>query len=144
MTLLSDLSVSTTLLLAIVAAASLIYAPFLVVAYGRVKVGYDMAAPRSLFDKLPPYAQRATWAHQNSFETFTLFAAAALMAVITGVNEAIAANAGLAFVVARLFYSGFYILNVPLGRSLMFGVGSASTATLFVLSLLHAYGATHP
>ncbi|NJN86858.1 MAG: MAPEG family protein [Leptolyngbyaceae cyanobacterium SL_7_1] len=144
MTILPTLPVSITLLSAIVAAAALVYLPFLVVAYGRVKVGYDMAAPRSLFDKLPAYAQRATWAHQNAFETFLLFAVAALMAVVTGVEESIAAGAGLAFVVARLFYPVFYILNVPLGRSLMFAIGSASTATLFVLSLLHAYQTTPP
>jgi len=35
----------------------------------------------------------------------------------------------------------FYILNLPLGRSLMFGVGSLSTGTLFVLSLLQV---SHP
>jgi len=33
-----------------------------------------------MFDKLPPYAQRATWAHQNSFEAFIMILAAALMA----------------------------------------------------------------
>lgn len=126
------------LLYAIVAAAVLIYLPFLVVAYGRVQVGYDVATPRSLFDKLPAYAQRATWAHQNSFETFMVFTAAALMAVITNVTAPIATAAGLAYVGARLFYSVFYILNVPLGRSVMFAIGSASTATLFVLSLLQA------
>lgn len=127
--------VSPLLLYCIVAAAALIYLPFLVVAFGRVQVGYDIAAPRALFDKLPAYAQRATWAHQNSFESFMLFAVAALMAYVTQVDSTTAKSAAVAYVAARLFYSVFYIFNVPLLRSLMFGIGSAGIATLMVLSL---------
>lgn len=130
------------LLYSIAAAAVLIYLPFLVVAYGRVQVGLDLAAPRALFDKLPDYAKRATWAHQNSFETFTIYAAAALMAYATGTEATAAAVASVVFVGARLLYSVFYILNVPLGRSLMFGLGTACTVTLIVLSLLSVSSAT--
>ncbi len=130
--------VPAILLDCIAAAAVLIYIPFLVVGYARVTVGYDTAAPRAMFDKLPPYGQRATWAHQNSFEAFMIFAAAALMAYVTGVDSPLAAIAAIAFVVARSLYSVFYILNVPIARSLMFGVGTLSSGTLFALSLLSA------
>jgi uncharacterized MAPEG superfamily protein len=132
------LPVSAILLDCIAAAAVLIYIPFLVVGYARVTVGYDTAAPRAMFDKLPPYGQRATWAHQNSFEAFMIFAAAALMAYVTGVDSPLAAGAAIAFVVARSLYSVFYILNVPIARSLMFGIGTLSSGTLFALSLLSA------
>jgi uncharacterized MAPEG superfamily protein len=126
----------TILLYSIAAAAVLIYLPFLVVGYARMRVGYDQSAPRAMFDKLPPYAQRATWAHQNSFEGFMIFAAAALMAYVTGVNSPIAVIAASAFVAARLLYSIFYILNIPLLRSLMFAVGSLSWGTLMYLSII--------
>ncbi|XGV95757.1 MAG: MAPEG family protein [Leptolyngbya sp. BL-A-14] len=129
-------STPTLLLYAIAAAAALIYLPFLVVAYGRLQAGYDMASPRALFDKLPDYAKRATWAHENAFESFVLFAAAALVAYVTGVQSPLAGWAAIAYVTARLFYPAFYILNVPVGRSLMFLTGSLSIATLFGLSLL--------
>ncbi|HEY9763530.1 MAG TPA: MAPEG family protein [Trichocoleus sp.] len=122
------------LLVAIVAASVLVYLPFLVVGYARAKVGYDVSAPRAMFDKLPPYAQRATWAHQNSFESLTLFAPAALMAYVTGQDSELALGAALAYLAARLFYSLFYILNIPLLRSLMFGIGSLGIFTLFVVS----------
>ncbi|MBW4677966.1 MAG: MAPEG family protein [Desmonostoc geniculatum HA4340-LM1] len=122
----------------IAAAAVLIYVPFLVVAYARVRVGYDLSAPRAMFDKLPPYAQRATWAHQNSFEAFMVFAAAAFMAYVTGVNSSTAATAAIAFVAARFLYSIFYILNIPLLRSLMFGIGSLGSAILIFLSIIQA------
>jgi len=133
---------SAILLYCIAAAAVLIYLPFLVVGYARMSVGYDTRAPRAMFDKLPAYAQRATWAHQNSFETFMIFAAAALMAYVTGQNSSLATGAAIAFVIARSLYSVFYILNIPVGRSLMFGIGSLSTTILFVLSLLSASSAS--
>ena len=124
------------LLYAIVGAAILIYLPFLLVAYARVQVGYNLAAPRTMLDKLPPYAQRAAWAHENAFEAFMIFAAAALMAYVTGVDATIASGAAIAFLGARLLYTVFYIANVPLARSLMFGIGSLCSYTLFGLSLI--------
>jgi len=62
-----------------------------------------------MFDKLPPYAQRANWAHQNSLEAFMIFAAAALMAYVTGINSPVAVGAAIAFVVVRTLYSFFYM-----------------------------------
>ena len=139
---LSQLPASTVLLYCLAAVTILVYLPFLVVAYARLRVGYDAAAPRTMFDKLPPYAQRATWAHQNSFEALMIFTAAALMAYLTALNSAIAIGAAIAFVVARLLYSVFYILNVPLARSLMFAIGTLCSGTLIVLSLLQATSST--
>ncbi len=134
----SQLPASAIFLYCIAAAAVLIYIPFLLVGYARVRVGFDIAAPRAMFDKLPPYAQRATWAHQNSFEAFMIFAAAALMAYVTNLDSSVAVGAALSFVIARLLYSVFYIMNIPLARSLMFGIGTISSGTLIVLSLLQA------
>lgn len=136
MAFLQQLPVSSVLLYSIVAAAVSVYLPFLAVGYGRFQVGYDTATPRALFDKLPPWAQRATWAHENCFEAFILFSAAALMAYVTGVDSSWATVAAIAHVMGRIFYSGFYIANIPIGRSLMFAIGTTSTITLFVLSLL--------
>ncbi len=131
-----ELPSSVVFLDCIVLGAMLVYAPFLVVAYGRVKVGYDLGAPRALFEKLPDYAKRATWAHQNSFETFILFATASFMAYLTEQDSVLAIGAAVAFVIGRLFYSIFYILDVPIGRSLMFVISSSGTAILFILSLI--------
>jgi uncharacterized MAPEG superfamily protein len=130
------ISVSAILLYSVVGAAVLIYVPFLVVGYARAQVGYDTKAPRAMFDQLPPYAQRATWAHQNSFEVFMIYTASALMAYITGVEQFQAAIAAIAFLIARLLYSLFYITNIPIARSLMFGIGTIAIVTLFSLSLM--------
>lgn len=131
-----NFSVSAILLYSIVGAVILVYAPFLVVAWGRLQAGYDSSAPRAIFEQLPPYAQRATWAHQNGFEALIIYGLAALMAYATGVESDWAKIAAIAFIVARLFYSLFYILDIPLGRSLMFGLGSLSGWTLFALSIM--------
>ncbi len=133
-------------LLSIAAAMVLVYLPFGVVGYARARVGYDMSAPRALFDKLPPYAQRATWAHQNGFETFGIFTAAALIAYVTrphldpwyfGLNgdEAVAVLCAV-FLVGRLFYNLAYIADIPIGRSLSYLAGSLATLGLLGISLL--------
>lgn len=131
-----DLPVLSIFVICIAAAAFLVYAPFFVVAYARLQVGADLGMPRASFERLPDYAKRAFWAHQNSFETFILFSAAALLAYVTGQDSTVAGSAAIAFVVARFFYSIFYIANVPLARSFMFGIGSASTFTLFIVTVL--------
>jgi uncharacterized MAPEG superfamily protein len=95
-----------------------------------------------MFDKLPPYAQRANWAHQNSLEAFMIFAAAALMAYVTGLNSLPAVGSAIAFVIARSLYCVFYIANVPIARSLMFAIGSLCSGTLYILSILQANGST--
>jgi uncharacterized MAPEG superfamily protein len=131
-----NLSVDLILLSSIFGAVILAYAPFLVVAWGRLKIGYDQSAPRAMFEQLPDYAKRATWAHQNSFEALTIYGLAALMAYATRVESTWATIAAIAFLVARLLYSVFYILNFPIGRSLMFAIGSLCGWTLFGLSIL--------
>ena len=127
---------STIFLYAVLGAVILVYVPYMLVAYGRVAIGIDLAAPRAMFDKLPPYAQRATWAHQNSFESLMVFAPAAIIAYVTGVDSPWAFKAAIIYLVARLLYSLFYVLSIPLARSLMFGIGSACIFTLYGLSLV--------
>lgn len=130
-----NLSVSATLLYGVVGAVVLTYFPYLFVAIGRFQIGYDMSAPRAMLDKLPPYARRATWAHQNCFEALIIFTAAALMAYVTGVESSWAEIAAIAFLASRFLFSLFYIFDIPLLRSLMFGIGSAASLSLFILSL---------
>lgn len=131
-----NLATSTTLLYALVGAVITVYLPFLVVGYGRIQLGYNASAPRTMFEKLPGYAQRATWAHENCFEALSIFTVAALMAYVTGVESSLATGSAIAFVIARVLYSVFYISDIPLARSLMFAVGNLCNGTLIVLSLL--------
>ncbi len=126
---------SQILLYGIAIAAGLVYLPYLVVAYGRVSIGIDMNAPRAMFDRLPEYAKRATWAHQNSFETFALFAAAALTAYVSNAASDKTSLYVLAFLVARFLFSLFYVLNLPFLRSPMWAVSMVCIGSLFTASL---------
>ena len=130
------LSPSQILLYGIAIAGGLIYLPYMVVAYARVSIGMDMNAPRAMFDRLPDYAKRATWAHQNSFEVFALFAAAALVAYVTNVASDKTSLYVIAFLVARFLFSAFYILNLPWLRSPMWAISMVCIASLFSASLI--------
>ncbi len=128
------------LLVSVGIAAILVYLPFLVVGYGRFKVGYDRSAPRAMVPKLPPFAQRATWAHENAFESMILYAPAALMAYITQQESTVALGAAVAYLAARALYPLFYIADVPNLRSLMFGIANIGVFTLYFLSCRAALG----
>lgn len=129
-------SPSQILLYGIAIAAGLVYFPYIAVAFGRMSIGYDMNSPRAMFDRLPDYAKRATWAHQNSFETFALFAAAALTAYVSNVASDKTSLYVLVFLVSRLLFSVFYILDLPWLRSPMWGVSMFCIGSLFTAILI--------
>ncbi|MBD2103315.1 MAPEG family protein [Leptolyngbya sp. FACHB-261] len=146
MTWLQSLPLTSVPLYGIAIAAFLIYVPFGVVAVARLQAGYEYSAPRAMFDKLPASAQRASWAHQNAFESFSIFAIAALMAYVTGPHLSQSywgltgaewvAGATVIYLLARLAYAIFYIADLAFGRSLVWAVGQLCIAGLFVISLL--------
>ena len=117
--------------------ALLLYVPaFVVAAYGRLQVGYDLRQPRTMIDRVPPYARRATWAHENSFEAFALFAPAALMAYITGLDGPAATTAAVLHPIARFLFQIFYIADRPRLRGAMYVAALLCSATLIALSLI--------
>ncbi|MDX2272258.1 MAG: MAPEG family protein [Cyanobacteriota bacterium] len=130
---------------AVAIAILLIYVPMVWVAWERFRLGYNLSAPRTMFDQLPPYAQRAFWAHQNAVETFAPFAAAAVIAFVTGPHPQLAWGqlggdvwiAGLSggFLLARLGHSLFYMIDWPYARSFSFLLGGICTAGILWISL---------
>jgi len=56
----------------------------------------DLEAPRAMFERLPAWGKRANWAHQNSFEAFTLFAPACLLTLVSGVHGTVSGGLALA------------------------------------------------
>jgi uncharacterized MAPEG superfamily protein len=131
-----DLNPNQFPLVGIAIAAALVYLPYLVVSYGRLTSNFDYNAPRAMFDRLPDYAKRATWAHQNSFEVFMLFAAASLMLFTTAKGTEYTNLVILAFLASRVTFSLFYILNVPILRSLSWAVSMGCITSLMGTSLV--------
>ena len=99
----------------------------------------DMGAPRAMFDRLPAWGKRANWAHQNSFEAFSLHAPAALLALVaalqTGALPGLAAAAALLQPALRLVYIGAYVGNVPPLRGLCWASALLCTGVLYLEGL---------
>ncbi|MEB3167070.1 MAG: MAPEG family protein [Cyanobacteriota bacterium] len=92
----------------------------------------DLAAPRAMFERLPAWGKRANWAHQNSFEAFTLFAPAVLLCLLNA--ERLAGWVGVAALVhpaLRLAYIGAYIADLPPLRSLCWAGAIVVTGLLY-------------
>ena len=96
----------------------------------------DMKAPRAMFDRLPAWGKRASWAHQNSFEAFSLHAPAALLALIavlqTGELQGLAIPAALLQPLLRLVYLPAYIANIPPLRGLCWASALLCTGILYI------------
>lgn len=68
----------------------------------------DLSSLRSMFDRYPAWGKRASWAQQNSFESFSLHAPSALFAILTVLNGAtlpsLAINVAIAHPILRAIY----------------------------------------
>jgi uncharacterized MAPEG superfamily protein len=95
----------------------------------------DLAAPRAMFDRLPEWGKRASWAHQNSFEAFGLFAPAVLLCLVCKVNTPVATVAAWLHPALRLIYISAYLANVPPLRSLCWAGGMVCTGLLYLEGL---------
>ena len=95
----------------------------------------DLGAPRAMFERLPEWGKRASWAHQNCFEAFTLFAPAVLLCLVIGVNTPVAAVAAWLHPAFRLAYLPAYLANIPPLRSLCWAGGMVCTGLLYLEGL---------
>ena len=111
-------------------------------AAGRAKADFtpaDRAAPRAMFARLPAWGKRANWAHQNSFEAFTLHAPACLLVLLAAPE--LTATAGLSAAAAwlhpllRLGYIAAYVANSPPLRSLCWASAILCTALIYSAGL---------
>ena len=123
--------------------AAVVVASMVPLGLGRSKADFslvDLQAPRAMFDRLPAWGKRASWAHQNSFEAFTLHAPAALLCVIAPPSAAVAVAAAWLHPLVRAAYVGAYVANVPPLRSLCWALGLACTGILYVQGLTTLLG----
>ena len=99
----------------------------------------DLGALRAMFDRYPAWGKRASWAHQNSFESFTLHAPAALLAVVAVLNghtlPFLAVVAAMAHPILRAIYLVAYLVNIPPLRSVCWALGLLCSGILYGLCL---------
>ena len=79
-------------------------------------------------EKPPVWAVRAHAAHRNAVETFPVFAALVIVANLAGIGAGMVAVAAQIYFWGRLAHFIFYVLGVPLARTLAFFVGFGAMA----------------
>ena len=95
--------------------------------------GYDNAKPRAWLSQQEGRVARANWAQQNSYEAFPPFAAALIVAHLTGAEQSLVDILAGLFIVMRLGHGICYITDKPTPRSLFWTAGFAITIALFLI-----------
>ena len=121
----------TTLIICLFIAALLPFLAKVPVAIAMHKLnGYNNNHPRSQQAQLTGFGARALAAHQNAFESLTIFAPAILLAIATHNTGALIEQLAITHVVARVFYNIAYLINLGTIRSLIWAVGIISSFTI--------------
>ncbi len=105
----------------------------LTVAMARLEGGYDNRHPRMQQAQLTGWGARALASHQNAFEAFPMFATGVLIAHVGHGDAGWAATLAVTHVVARVVYSGLYLMDIHLLRSLVFTIGWLCSVSLALL-----------
>ncbi|MDO6836681.1 MAPEG family protein [Pseudoalteromonas carrageenovora] len=127
----------TTLVVCALLAVLMPYFAKVPVAVAMAKLGrYDNKHPRSQQAKLlTGFGARALAAHQNCFESLTVFAVA--IAVVLGTNSVNAVTETLAVthIISRILYCVFYYMNLDIIRSLVWFIGLGTAIAMIVVSI---------
>lgn len=110
--------------------------PMLWVAYAKLSIGFNNKRPRADLEKATGKAQRAKWAHDNSWEAFAPFAAAVLIASFVGVDDDRIDLLAMAFICCRVAYGFAYIFDKATIRSLVWFGGFLCVIGLYVSAAL--------
>lgn len=113
----------TSLLVCLFIAMLLPYAAKLPVGYAMAKApaptendaeksaGYDNHHPRAQQARLMGMGARAVAAHQNAFESLLIFGLAVLAVIATGKVSETSVTYAIVYLVARIAYNAFYLLD---------------------------------
>jgi uncharacterized MAPEG superfamily protein len=93
---------------------------------------YSNRYPRTWLDQQQGFRARANAAQANGFEAFPLFAAAVIIAHLTGAPQDRVDGLAIIFVAARVLYIACYLADWHWARSVVWLVGLLATLTIFV------------
>ncbi|WP_058476959.1 MAPEG family protein [Legionella steigerwaltii] len=114
----------TILIICLFIAILLPYLLKIVVASFMQKEGrYDNHYPREQQARLQGMGARAVAAHQNSFESLLVFATTVLTAIATNHVSITIQILAIIYIVSRVIYSLFYLMDMASLRSTMWFVG---------------------
>ncbi len=105
------------------------------IAQAREQGGYDNRHPRAQQARLTGFGARALASHQNMLEAFPIFAAGLLLALFAEADSFWISVLAVAFLIARVAYSIFYLADYHLLRSMSWGGGFGASVALMALAL---------
>jgi len=93
---------------------------------------YNNYSPREFLEKQEGFRKRAHWAQLNSFEAFPPFAAAVIIAHLTGGEQGYIDTLAIAFIGIRVLYGVMYLANLAALRTLVWTAGLGCVIALFM------------
>lgn len=113
-----------------------VFIPFIMALYAKFRAGFtptDNHNPREFLSKISGVSARANAAQQNSYEIFPVFAAAVIIAHLTGnASQSTIDTWAILFVISRIIFCLCYIFDKALLRSLVWGFGLLCIIVLFI------------
>jgi len=106
--------------------------PYAATLTAKVGAPFDNRRPREWLAKQTGFRARANSAQMNGFEAFPLFAAAVIVAQLTGAPQDRVDMLAVLFIVARLAHFGFYLADLSTLRSVAWFIAMASAVAIFV------------
>lgn len=82
---------------------------------------YDNKNPRGQYAELTGVGARAVAAQQNCWEALAIYSAALLAVFVSGAQPTYLAMAAMVVLISRILYCIFYLANIDILRSLIFG-----------------------
>lgn len=108
-----------------------------IVCAGIAKAGFkrfDNHNPRDWLARQEGFRRRANAAQGNSWEAFSIFAAAVLTAIQTGAPQDRVDALAVIFILARLAFIGCYVADRASLRTVVWTIGLIASLALFVSS----------
>jgi len=108
----------------------------LALAMAKEGKGYDNRHPRAQQDRLTGWGKRALAAHQNTIESFPIFAAGMIIGSFGQASQQGLIWCGSLFLLCRLLYIYFYVADVHFLRSMVWGGAYFASLAAYLLVLL--------
>jgi len=96
---------------------------------------FDNNNPREQAKELTGVGSRAYAAQQNAWEALAVFTAAVVAASVTQADPEMAGTLAMGFVGFRVLHAAFYLADLAVLRSLVFGGGMVCAVWMFVMGL---------
>ncbi|WP_320821379.1 MAPEG family protein [Thalassolituus sp.] len=93
---------------------------------------YNNYSPREFLEKQEGFRKRANWAQMNSFEAFPAFAAAVIIAHLTGGEQGWIDTLAMTFIGLRVVYGVLYLGNFATMRTLVWTAALGCNIALFI------------